>query len=266
MRADRPRAAHNRGAERTRAHVRRMVRRLGSTRNHGVARSSLCDRSKIAASWARYALLTPLYGRRKFLSPVQIPSGVFQCTSRPRPRRRPAPAPAARVRPSRARTHPTAAARTPPTRPCRPPPRAGPPRTAETGSASPERGATRRRIRPLTRPTAPGTGGRSTSHGPRPRHLIGAPPRRVTRAGVRPPLFSRVLVQLVGLDLAIRQRRGVAMGQGDVPEPVPDRQQVGAADPRHAGLSRRGGAPGDAAEDQDRPRGGGTASCGRGGG
>src|SRR5512135_1383741 len=119
---------------------------------------------------SKYALLTPRNGRRKFRSPVQIPSMVLQCTSRtpspsssransprlwftvacPRPRR------PSGVYPFQSSVYTIApgsvAGRT----------------VASTSSADPHRCPTRNHTRPLRRPTIPGTGGRSVSQVPWP--------------------------------------------------------------------------------------------------
>src|ERR671932_1125112 len=51
-------------------------------RNAVVTRLRLCAHSKMATYWLKNHLLTPRKGRRKFRSPVQIPSSVLSCTSR----------------------------------------------------------------------------------------------------------------------------------------------------------------------------------------
>ena len=51
-------------------------------RNSSVTSLMLCPHSNIATYCDRHHLLTPRNGRRKFLSPVHVPSIVLQCTSR----------------------------------------------------------------------------------------------------------------------------------------------------------------------------------------
>jgi hypothetical protein len=206
---------------------------------------------------SKYALLTPRNGRRKFRSPVQIPSIVLQCTSRtpspsssransprlwltvacPRPRR------PSGLYPFQSSVNTIAAGLV-----------AG--RTvASTNSADPLRWPTRVQSRPLCRPTTPGTGGRSVSQVPWP--LAWFARRRGGSSGsvCGTPFFPRVLVHLVGLGLVVRQRRAVGGGERAGLDRVPQPEQMLAADPDLAGESRRGLPLGDAAEDQEDLRG-----------
>ena len=69
------------------------------------------------------------------------------------------------------------------------------------------------------------------------------------------PFFPRVLVHLVGLDHVVAQRVAVQADPGALLEPVPQGQQLLAVAAQLAGQLRRGGALGDAAEDQQELRG-----------
>src|SRR5512135_612395 len=202
---------------------------------------------------SKYALLTPRNGRRKFRSPVQIPSMVLQCTSRtPSPSSSRANSPrlwltVAGPRPRRPRgLYPVqssgytiapgwVAGRT----------------GASTRSADPLRCPTRNHTRPLRRPTTPGTGGRSVAQVPWPWAWFAR--RRGGSSGSvgGPPSFPRVLVHLVGFGLVVRQRRAVGGGQGAGRDLMAPPQQVLAADPHLAGEFRGGDPLGDAAEDQE---------------
>src|SRR5271157_4756048 len=150
---------------------------------------------------SKYTLLTSRNGRRKFRSPVQIPSKVLQCTLR-------TPSPSS-SRANSPRLWLTVACR----RPQRasglypfhssvytiaPGPVAG--RTvASTNSSAPLPLPTRTHSRPLVRPTAAGTAGRSVSQVLWPlawfaRRLGGS-----SGSVCGTPFFPRVLVHLVGL-------------------------------------------------------------------
>jgi hypothetical protein len=65
------------------------------------------------------------------------------------------------------------------------------------------------------------------------------------------PFFPRILVQLVGLGVVIRQRCAVGGGQGATLDLMPQPEQVLAADAEFAGELGGGHPLGDAAEDQE---------------
>ena len=65
------------------------------------------------------------------------------------------------------------------------------------------------------------------------------------------PFFPRVLVQLVGLGVVIRQRRAVGVGQRAGLDLVPQSEQMLAADGEFAGELGGGRPLGEAAEDQE---------------
>jgi hypothetical protein len=69
------------------------------------------------------------------------------------------------------------------------------------------------------------------------------------------PFFPRILVQLVGLGVVIRQRCAVGGGQGATLDLMPQPEQVLAADAEFAGELGGGHPLGDAAEDQEDLRG-----------
>ena len=205
----------------------------------------------------KYALLTPRNDRRKFRSPVQIPSSVLQCTSRtPSPSSSRANSPwlwltVACPRPLRlSGLYPfqssvwtiapgAVAGRT----------------VASTNSADPLRWPTRVQSRLLCRPITPGTGGRSVSQVPWPlawfaRRLGGS---SGSLCGM--PFFPRVLIHLVGLGLVVRQRCAVGGVERAGLDRVSQSEQVLAADPHLAGEFRGGHPLRDATEDQEDLRG-----------
>jgi hypothetical protein len=202
---------------------------------------------------SKYILFRPRNGRRKFRNPVQIPSIVLQCTSRtPSPSSSRANSPrlwstVACPRPLRASgLYPfqssvytiapgSVAGRT----------------VASTSSADPLRWPTLSQSRPLSRPVTPGTGGRSVSQVPWP--LAWLARRRGGSSGsvCGTPFFPRVLVQLVGLGVVVRQRHAVGVGQRASLDGMPQSEQMLAADPQLAGELRGGHPLGDAAEDQE---------------
>jgi hypothetical protein len=201
----------------------------------------------------KYALFTPRNGRRKFRSPVQIPSSVLQCTSR-------IPSPSS-SRANSPRLWLTVAC----PRPWRPsglyptqssvftiaPGLVAGTTVASTNSAEVLLRPTRNHARLLCRPATPGTGGRSVSQVPWPLAWL---PRRLggsfgSLCGT--PFFPRVLRHLVGLDLVVRQWRAVGGGQGAGLDLMPQAEQVLAADAELAGELGGGHPLGDAAEDQE---------------
>src|SRR3954467_5246165 len=202
---------------------------------------------------SKYTLFTPRNGRRKFRSPVQIPSSVLQWTSR-------TPSPSS-SRANSPRLWLTVAW----PRPLRPsglypfqssvytiaPGFVAGRTVAPPNSAAVLRRPTRNHTRPLSRPDTPGTGGRSVSHVPCP--LAWFARRRGGSSGsvCGTPFFPRVLVHLIGLRPVVGQGRvvgGVARAGLD---PVPQLQEVLAADPDLAGELGGGSPLGDAAEDQE---------------
>src|SRR3954467_14275320 len=182
---------------------------------------------------SKYTLFTPRNGRRKFRSPVQIPSSVLQCTSRtPSPSSSRANSPwlwltvacPRSLRPSG--LYPfhssvytiapgSVAGRT----------------VAFTSSAELLRCPTRDHTRPLARPTTPGIGGRSVSQVPWP--LVWLARRRGGSSGsvCGTPLFPRVLIHLVGLGPIIRRWRVVGCVPGPGLDLMPQPRQALAADP-----------------------------------
>ena len=69
--------------ETRRAHVGSQVQGIiMARRNSAVTCLRLCAHSKMATYWSKNHLLTPRNGRRKFRTPVQIPSIVVLWTSR----------------------------------------------------------------------------------------------------------------------------------------------------------------------------------------
>src|SRR5262249_53882255 len=160
--------------------------------------------------------------RRKFRSPVQIPSSVLTCTSRtpspsssrayspaswstvtcPRPRRGSGryPTHASVLTTAPGRVAGTTVASTSSAAPHRPPP--------------PPRRPPRTRPRPVSRPSPRGPGGRSVAPVPCPLALFAR--RRGGSAGsvCTTPFFPRVLVHLVGLGDRAGQRRSVGPRQG----------------------------------------------------
>src|SRR5262245_62535145 len=206
----------------------------------------------MATYWYRYTLFTPRNGRRKFRSPVHRPSSVLMWTSR-------IPSP------SSSRAHSPATWQT--VARCRP--ISGSPlyphhssvltvtigqlarRTTSSRVSPSDRSVTVSRIRPLSRPTAPQTGGRSFAQVPCPGRALAR--RRGGSSGSRcgTPFSPRVLVGLVGLQHSVVQRHDVAIAVGRALEPVPQLQQLGAVAVQLAGQSRRGDALGEAADDQD---------------
>src|SRR5947209_5493042 len=196
---------------------------------------------------SKYTLFTPRNGRRKFRSPVQIPSSVLQCTSR-------TPSPSS-SRANSPRLWLTVAC----PRPLRPsglypfqssvytiaPGSVAGRTVALTSSAEVLRRPTRNHTRPRARPATPGTGGRSVSQVPWP--FAWFPRRRGGSSGsvCGPPFFPRVLVHLVGLGVVVRQRRVVGGGQRTGLDLMAQFQQVLAADPDRAGELRGGDPLGD---------------------
>ena len=220
-----------------------------SLRNSSVTRLMLWPHWKIATYCARYHLLTPRNGRRKFRSPVHSP--LHACCSAPRaPRRRRRPAPT-RLGPEWSTV---AWPRPSPGHPAVPPPLVGvdrrplqavvacdqpPPASAGPSCRRPPGGP-----RPTRRPTTPATGGRSLAKVPWPRRLVGPPPRRVVRVGVRDAFFP----PRSGTSRRPRPRRRPAgcgpARPGVLLEPVPQLQQVLAVAAQLAGQLRRRGRPG----------------------
>src|SRR3954469_5642093 len=193
-----------------------LVQPRSTRRNSSATVLRLCAHSKMITYCSKYTLFTPRNGRRKFRSPVQVPSSVLQWTSR-------TPSPSS-SRANSPRLWFTVAC-----------PRSRPPsglypfhssvytiapglvagRTvASTSSAEVLRCPTRNHTRPLARPTTPGTGGRSVFQVPWP--LAWFARRRGGSSGsvCGTPSFPRVLIHLVGLGPVIRQRRVVDGGQG----------------------------------------------------
>src|SRR5262249_7357565 len=205
----------------------------------------------MATYWYRYTLFTPRNGLRKFRKPVHSPSSVLMWTSR-------------MPSPSSSRAHSPATWQTDAR--CRP--ISGSPlyphhssvltvtigqlarRTTASNVSPSDRSVTVSRIRPLSRPTAPQTGGRSFAQVPCPGSALAR--RRGGSSGSRcgTPFFPRVLVGLVGLQHPVLQRHDVAIAVGRALEPVPQLQQLGAVAVQLAGQSRRGDALGEAADDQ----------------
>src|SRR5947209_6843356 len=193
---------------------------------------------------SKYTLFTPRNGRRKFRSPVQIPSSVLQCTSR-------TPSPSS-PRANSPRLWLTVAC----PRSLRPsglypfhssvytiaPGRVAGRTVASTSSAEVLRWPTRNHTRLLARPTTPGTGGRSVSQVSWPFAWFAR--RRGGSSGsvCGIPFFPRVLIHLVGLGLVVGQWRVVRGVERAGLDPVPQLQQVLAADPHLAG-ELRGGSP-----------------------
>jgi len=122
---------------------------------------------------------------------------------------------------------------------------------ASTSSAELLRRPTRNQIRPLARPTTPGTGGLSVSHVPCPLAWLARRLGGSSGSGCGTPFFPRVLVHLVGLGLIVRQRAVVDGGQGTGLDLMPQAEQVLPTDPHLAGELRRGDPLGDATEDQE---------------
>jgi hypothetical protein len=124
-------------------------------------------------------------------------------------------------------------------------------RTTVSNVSPSDRSVTLRRISPLSRPTAPQTGGRSFSQVPGPGRASAR--RRGGSSGSRcgTPFFPRILGGLVGLQHRVIQRHDVAVADGPILEAVPQVQQSRAVASPLAGQSGGGDALGDAAEDQD---------------
>src|SRR5262249_46413971 len=202
---------------------------------------------------SKYTLFTPRNGRRKFRSPVQIPSRVLQCTSQ-------TPSPSS-SRANSPRLWLTVAC----PRSRRPsglypfqssvytiaPGRVAGRTVASISSAELLRWPTRNHTRRLARPTTPGTAGRSVSQVPWP--LAWLARRRGGSSGsvCGTPFFPRVLIHLVGLGLIVRQRRAVGGVQRAGLDLMPQPQQVLATDPYLTGERRRGDPLGDATKDQE---------------
>src|SRR3954447_10984930 len=204
---------------------------------------------------SKYTLFTPRNGRRKFRSPVQIPSSVLQCTSRmPSPSSSRANSPrlwftVARPRsPRSSGLYPfhssvytiapgTVAGRT----------------VASTSSAELLRRPTRNHTRPLARPTTPGTGGRSVSQVPWPLAWLARRRGGSSGSSCVAPFFPRVLVHLVGFGSVVRQRLAGRGAQRPGLDLMPQPQQMLAADPDLTRQLRRGDPLGDATEDQEDP-------------
>src|SRR3954454_9014969 len=177
----------------------------------------------------RYFLLTPRNVLRKFRSPVHSPSSVLPWTSR-------TPSPSSSRAHSRSAWHTVDRDRLIPGPPFYPCPSSV--LTATIGqvarlttrcNVSPsDHSVTVSRSVPLSRPTTPHTGGRSSSQVPWPRALFAR--RRGGSSGSRcgTPFFPRILVGLVGLQHLVIQRHPVAVPEGQVLEPVPQVQQLRA--------------------------------------
>src|SRR5215470_18155686 len=119
-------------------------------------------------------------------------------------------------------------------------------RRTTVSSVSPsDRSVTLSRISPLARPTTPQTGGRSFSQVPCPGRALAR--RRGGSSGSRcgTPFFPRILVGLVGLQHVVVQRHDVAVAEGEVLEPMPQVQQLGAVAAQLAGQLGGGDALGE---------------------
>src|SRR5262245_14638730 len=205
----------------------------------------------MATYWYRYTLFTPRNGRRKFRRPVHSPSGVLMWTSRmPSPSSSRAHSPArwravVRYRPISGNPlypHHSSVLTVPIGQLAR--------RTTASSASPSDRSVTVSRIRPLSRPTAPQTGGRSFAQVPCPGRASAR--RRGGSSGSRcgTPLFPPILVGLVGLQHPALQRHDVPIAGGRVLEPVPQLQQLRAIAVQLAGQLRRGDALGEATNDQ----------------
>src|SRR5215467_5666705 len=221
-------------------------------RNASFTRLMLWPHSNMATYWYRYTLFTPRNGRRKFRSPVHRPSSVLMWTSR-----WPSPSSSRAHSPARWRT----AARYRPI--------SGSPlyphhssvltvtigqlaRRTTASSVSPsDRSVTVSRIRPLSRPTAPQTGGRSFAQVPCPGRALAR--RRGGSSGsvCGTPFFPRILVGLVGLQHFVVQRHEIAVAEGQVLETVPQVEQRRAVAAQLTGQLGGGDPLGEAAGDQD---------------
>src|SRR3954469_7666849 len=230
-----------------------LVQPRSTRRNSSATVLRLCAHSKMITYCSKYTLFTPRNGRRKFRSPVQVPSSVLQWTSRtpspsssransprlwltvawPRPRRPsglyPFQSSVYTIAPG------TVAGRT----------------VASTNSADPLRWPTLSQSRPLSRPVTPGTGGRSVSQVPWP--LAWFARRRGGSSGsvCGTPFFPRILVGLVGLQDLVIQGHPVAVPEGQVLQPVSQVQQPRAVALQLTGELRGGDPLGDPADDQD---------------
>src|SRR5262249_4297707 len=206
----------------------------------------------MATYWYRYTLFTPRNGLRKFRKPVHSPSSVLTWTSRmPSPSSSRAHSPAtwqtvARYRPiSGSPSYPPHSSVSTVTigQLAR--------RTTASSVSPSHRSVTVSRIRPLSRPTAPHTGGRSFAQVPCPGRALARRRGGSSGSGCGTPFFPRILAGLVRLQHSVVQRQDVAIAVGGALEPVPQLQQPRAVAARLAGQSRRGGALGEAADDQD---------------
>src|SRR4051812_23065486 len=216
------------------AHVGSVVPGAGvsmARRRSPVNRLRLWVHSKMATYCARYFLATPRKRRSRFRSPVQMPSIVLQCASRtPSPSSSRAYSGFGRACLTFTRVRPADGSRSYATHSSvwTVHPSAVNPTTSGCSVARSCRRVTASRTFPVSRPTTPSTGGRSSSHVPCPR--TGLARRRGGSAGeaCRSPFFPRVLVHLVGLDVPVRQGRAV-QGRGRVGlQPVPQAQQLAA--------------------------------------
>ena len=175
-----------------------------------VAFFTLKAHSKMATYCPRYSLFTPRSGRRKFRSPVQIPSQVLLWTSR-------TPSPSSSRAHSRRpglwqtafltrwcsgrwayASHSSVLMTAPATVAAK---------TLGSNSCRVLCLTTSMRTWPVSRPTTPRTGGRSFSQVPWPRTLLAR--RRGGSAGLSChfPFFPRVLIHLVAFNHSVRQSR-----------------------------------------------------------
>ena len=221
-------------------------------RNSSVTALMLWPHWNIATYWARYYLLTPRNGRRKFRRPVQIPSSVLSWTSR-------TPSPSS----SRAHSPVGVADRRVPAphlrQPAVAPPLVGvdhrplqgrPVHAVLQRLADPNAPTTSRRTSPDSRPTTPATGGRSLAKVPWPRRLLAR--RRGGSAGsgcgmpFSPAFWYISSASTTASPSGLRSSPdpGVAL------EPVPQLQQLHPVAAQLAGQPGGGGALGEAAEDQ----------------
>src|SRR5215467_3548179 len=221
-------------------------------RNASFTRLMLWPHSNMATYWYRYTLFTPRNGRRKFRRPVHSPSSVLMWTSRwPSPSSSRAHSPAtwqtvARYRPisgSPLYPHHSSVLTVAIGQLAR--------RTTASNVSPSDRSVTVSRIRPLSRPTAPQTGGRSFAQVPCPGSALAR--RRGGSSGSRcaTPFFPRMLVSLVGLQHFVVQRHEIAVAGGEVLEPVPQVQEFRAIAAQLAGQLGGGDALGEATDNQD---------------
>jgi hypothetical protein len=124
-------------------------------------------------------------------------------------------------------------------------------RTTASSVSPSDRSVTVSRIRPLSRPEAPQTGGRSFAQVPCPGAALARRRGASSGSGCGTPFFPRILVGLVGLEDPIIQRHDVPVAEGQVLESVSQVQELRAVAAQFAGQLRGGDALSEAAGDRD---------------